>query len=117
MTDLTEEQARQMEAGEELDAICARFMGFTCENGFWVQPNGVMFASIPPRFSTNWSAAGPLLEVMSADLNTGPDGWRCIAVGGERFAEASGPTPQLAIARACAVLVARGVTREEVEGE
>jgi hypothetical protein len=117
-----------MEAGEKLDAICARFMGFTCENGFWVQPNGVMFASIPPRFSTNWSAAGPLLEAMEGEMkppNTWHGGtlWCCKlfhpAISGDVFFphSASAPTPPLAIARACAVLVARGVTREEVEGE
>jgi hypothetical protein len=88
-----------------------------------------------PKYSTDWSAAGLLLEAMGKNdggalpgygmaiecVPSGSDpGCRCGTVSAhtsEIIPIAEAPTPQLAIARACAVLVARGVTREEVEGE
>jgi hypothetical protein len=112
MTDLTEEQARQMEAGEDLDRVCAGWLGIepdifgACLDGFAAQ----MF-----RFSTDWSAAGALMEAMGAHSIRTHFGWECWV--DDRNNAATAPTPQLAIARACAVLVALGVTREEVEGE
>lgn len=76
---------------------------------------------MPPPFSTDWSAAGPLLEAM------GPAGFylewcdRIVEQGPwyahcERFdIVTTAPTPCLAIARAVAVLVARGIERGELE--
>jgi hypothetical protein len=112
MDDLTEEKARQMEAGEDLDRVCAGWLGIepdifgACLDGFAAQ----MF-----RFSTDWSAAGALMEAMGAHSIRTHFGWECWV--DDRNNAATAPTPQLAIARACAVLVALGVTREEVEGE
>jgi hypothetical protein len=144
MTDLTEEQARQMEAGEELNHICAEWLGLEPHTGVtmqvdgehraiwsdgdpWLDEHGTIIelaASTgewppvdgkPPAFSTDWSAAGTLLEVLRYRVSMEYSFilWNCnntkvLASWGKGT-----PLP-LAIARACAVLVARGVTREEV---
>ena len=146
MDDLTEEKARQMDAGSELNRICAEWMGWSYFAGMgghqWkLEASGSTRPIIhqgkdPPPFSTDWSAAGPLLEAMNLDMFKHPqasgiwgDGegrWICrvsfpteerFAHGEEvyRYLEVSAPTPQLAIARACAVLVARGVSRDDLE--
>jgi hypothetical protein len=136
MTDLTEDQARSMEAGDELDRACAEWIG--CELGvipggetyssyeIWTMPDGNRVFDNAPPYSTDWSAAGPLLEAMQdmdgfdVSVESHLDGWTVRVTSGLVYMmprEATAPTPQLAIARACAVLVARGITREEVEGE
>ena len=149
MTDITEEQARQMEAGPELDRlVLTGFFGWeahdTCGHRkmdgrstttavlFGPESDFDLFGTIrcnaksPPPFSTDWSAAGPLLEAMNdishiivesidydewvvtaQDLEPGPGIiWEY---------SATAPTPKLAIARACAVLVACGITRDDLE--
>ena len=132
MDDLTEEKARQMEAGPELNRICAEWWG--------AKPKYKGIEGHTPDvhhyFSTDWSAAGPLLEAMNLDMFKHPqasgiwgDGegrWICRVsfpteerfAHGEavyRYLEVSAPPPQLALARACAVLVARGVSRDDLE--
>jgi len=96
---VTDEWACSAPAGEELDRICAKWLG------------------IPGEYSTEWAAAGPLLEAMDGQLEppmrSGMDTWLCYVWHthhGERA-----PTPQLAIARVCATLVARGITKEDME--
>ena len=88
----------------------------------WCEQHGIepveMFWA--PRFSDCWSCAGPLLEAMEAmcltvwsDLSTVDYTAAWSLVGGKAlFVEA--PTPSLAIARACGVLVARGVSRADM---
>lgn len=120
---ITESEAREMKAGAELDRICAEWVGATYDD-IWLQwkfpgpPSTWGYSGIagknPPKFSTDWAAAGPLLEAMGGTVRTGkksrcnvmPPGWKPITV--------YAPTPQLAIARACAVLVARGVERGDL---
>jgi hypothetical protein len=96
---------------------------------FYRNPDGEPYDHTPPPFSTDWSAAGPLLEVMMQGDNDKRSQVYLLPRGkiGVRQPDAHavhslthkvGETiSPLAIARACAVLVARGVTREEVEGE
>ena len=121
MNDLTEEQARQMEAGPELNKICSAWYR-NCAI------NDLTYA--PADCSTAWSAAGPLLEAMKnlsvgefegITLNFcsgiyGEDVWRIGVIGYGGLKDiVIALTPQLAIARACAVLVARGISRDELE--
>ena len=152
MDDLTEEQARQMEAGPKLNRICAEWMGWSYFAGMgshqWkLEASGSTRPIIhqgkdPPPFSTDWSAAGPLLEAMEAkhggvhppsceiecrsykrsEWYTKEEWrqqkWRCLVLIPEhedRQLFGLAPTPQLAIARACAVLVARGISRDELK--
>ena len=139
MDDLTEEQARQMDAGMDLDVICAKWMGDPKSN------QGIA------SYSRDWSAAGPLLEAMEqilvrrsnpesgillngpipgglhSPVPSGPDkgsspkikssDWRTfLNIDRDDWPiKVEAPTPQLAIARACAVLVARGVSRDDLE--
>ena len=139
MTKLTEEQARQMPAEPELDRFCAEWMGWDLlsvegDNEIWHHrgQNDTRVEGELPPFSSDWSAAGPLLEAMK---NLQADGysftgaaleycphvlvdkvWRIGVItydGLKTFVKA--PTPQLAIARACAVLVAREISRDELE--
>ena len=126
MDELTEDKARQMDAGPELNRICAEWWG--------AKPKYKGIEGHTPDvhhyFSADWSAAGPLLEAMTGVLNPltnldkedkgceDRDEWECISpwLGGDIYATgATAPTPQLAIARACAVLVARGISRDELE--
>ena len=117
MDDLTEKQARQMEAWIDLDVICARWMGDPRSN------QGIA------SYSRDWSAAGPLLEAIQSvslasplpaaeGFHEGHD-WRVTVwsdpAGGCELFHVDAPTPQLAIARACAVLVARGINRDDLE--
>ena len=111
--EMTEEQARQVEAGPGLDRICAK----------WVErPDGWIdapYGGRPKPFSTDWSAAGPLQVAMNARVSPCKEGWSC-TVGGlyqPRVVYVVAPTPQLAIARACAVLVACGITQEDLEAK
>ena len=127
MGDLTEEQARQMEAGPELSRICAKWMGWSYFAGMgshqWKLEASASTRPIihqgkdPPPFSTDWSAAGPLLEAMKGHLSyrTIDGQWMCILGAKGVTVRGYGPTPQLAIARACAVLVARGISRDDLE--
>lgn len=69
MSDITAERALQAEAGDGLDRICALWFGSTMredpsyETGeFWAEPNGA-WNVVPPRYSSSWSDAGPLLWV------------------------------------------------------
>ena len=151
MTDITEEQARQMEAGPELDRlVLTGFFGWeahdTCghrkmdgrstttavlfgpESDFDLFGTTRCNAKSPPPFSTGWAAAGPLLEVMrdatvtvslTCDDTDSGGVWRCyvrtsISPVGRAFSVGA-CTPCLAIARTCAVLVARGITRDDLE--
>jgi len=157
MSEFTEEQARKMEAGEQLDRICAKWMGtylrvsdqsstsFTGgtplsrkhpeEHQERAPLKGGEFRmtslyNMWPKYSTSWLHAGPLLEALpmrwAQDSGLFPptygypddDEWTVyFGASGAGVVQVDAPTPQLAIARACAVLVARGVTREEVEDE
>jgi hypothetical protein len=133
VTDLTEEQARQMDAGEELDRLIAvEFMGWRKTPEYdqidlnqypWNLPtaSATLYRTDLPKYSTDWSAAGPLLEAMSAKCDTAyPEAWRTVPTNHVMYNErisATGDDVPHAAARLCAVLVARGITREEVEGE
>ena len=110
MTEITEKWARTAEPGPELDRVCAE----------WFSPvRGFNNYGEPIKFSTDWSAAGPLLEAMGGPAlhrHSDRHGWHIEfgfhPVGGF---DLHSPTPQLAIARACAVLAARGITRDDLE--
>ena len=108
MGDLTEQQARQMEAGSELGPVCERWM-FGKEDHHQMLPPW-------PQYSTDWSAAGPLLEAMKGHLSyrTIDGQWMCIVGAKGVTVRGYAPTAQLAIARACAVLVARGISRDDL---
>ena len=101
-----------------LDSVYCIEIGTPCGETY---PMGDEHAdTFPPKFSTDWSAAGPLLEAMGADLLRYDGKWACEVQPGSAYpapilAEAEAPTPQLAIARICAVLFARGITRENLE--
>lgn len=135
MRKITEEWALQAEAGDELDRICALWFGCimredpSYETGeLWTQPNGA-WNVVPPRYSSSWSDAGPLLEAMGDSLSREEEkdggSWYCVVVHdklvcGESYPQSAdwraavADTPQLAIARACAVLVAHGITKEDM---
>ena len=133
MSKVTEEKARQMPAGTELDRICAEWMGWELlsvegDNEIWHHrgQNDTRVRGELPPFSADWSAAGPLLEAIeralpSASLtrdSTLGVGWVCwlrvtLPPGGSQL-YVGAPTPQLAIARACAVLVALGITMNDL---
>lgn len=122
MNNITEKWARTAPAGPELDRVCAEWMGFSIgETRDWrhhVSTKAGWKACSP---STRWSDAGPLLEAMdSMTLSV----WNDLSVIEYSAANSiikgslhiSAPTPQLAIARACAVLVARRITRDDLGG-
>ena len=155
MNDLTEEQARRLPAGPELDRICAEWMGcylkiksqsmerWAKENlddpepyrRHWYWPDGSHVAkkgrhlSEPDEipFSSDWSFCGPLLEAIEVAMpsvsltldSTLRSGWICwvrvtLPPGGRQFSVAA-PTPQLAIARTFATLVAQGITLDDLK--
>ena len=136
MTDLTEEQARRMDAGLELDLLVAtRFLKWEHKTEKSIYSGRKVESLIPPKsdistfgatrysaqpppeFSRDWMYAGPLLEAMNARVSPCKEGRSC-TVGGlyqPRVVYVVAPTPQLAIARACAVLVARDISRDELE--
>ena len=145
MDELTEDKARQMDAGPELNRVCAEFIGwFEIKKlspevaKYFSQSKPVYAASHTsrlrvegdwPPYSTDWSAAGPLLEAIQSvslasplpaaeGFHEGHD-WRVTVwsdpAGGCELFHVDAPTPQLAIARACAVLVARGINRDDLE--
>ena len=146
MNDLTEEQARRLPSGPELDRICAEWMGCYLKiksqsmqkwakenlddpepyNRHWYWADGSHVAkkgrhlSEPDEipFSSDWSFCGPLLEAMGGPAlhwHSDRHGWHIEfgfnPVGGFGL---HAPTPQLAIARACAVLVAQGITLDDL---
>jgi len=122
MTEITEKWARGAPAGAELDRVCAGFMGLRVGGDIVLYADEKMGRL--PEFSRRWSAAGPLLEAMQCCevSQTHIDKWRCSVEGisdkyyGKFIAEIQySPTPQLAIARACAVLVARGISRYDLK--
>ena len=155
MNDLTEEKARRLPAGPELDRICAEWMGCYLKiksksmqewakknlddpkpySRHWYWGDGSHVAkkgrhlSEPDEipFSSDWAFCGPLLEAIeralpSASLTrdrTLGVGWVCwlrvtLPPGGSQL-YVGAPTPQLAIARACAVLVAQGITVDDLK--
>ena len=108
MNEITEKWARHAPAGAELDRVCAEWMGWT------LKP---LADNRPAPYSTDWSAAGSLLEAMGVGIVLGKksdDQWGVSQAVGCGLLMADAPTPQLAIARACAVLVARGITCEDL---
>ena len=137
MNEITEKWARRAPAGAELDRVCAEWMGTVTQyrvDGssikLWHRYNTEhLFGNHRrywPKHSTGWAAAAPLLEAikkalpavsLTNDETVSGDEWTCwvrVSVDpGTQFA-VTAPTPQLAIARACAVLVARGITREDL---
>lgn len=141
--EITEEWARNAEAGPELDRVCAEWMGyFEDDSGSLITPDGDGTVVGPPKsYSKDWSAAGPLLEAMEAkhggihppsceiecrsyersEWYTKEEWrqrkWKCLVLIPEhedRQLFGGAPTPQLAIARACAVLVARGIKKGDL---
>jgi len=121
MAKITEEWARTAPAGQKLDRICAEWMGWK------INP---LADNAPAPYSTDWSAAGPLLEAMNADFpiwSLAPPSenspWIMIPysmdslkyTGGNRYTWPRAEDPELAIARACGVLVARGITRSDID--
>lgn len=129
MTKITEEWARTAPAGPKLDRVCAEWMGLLpiimrSKDAGWVVPSTEEIIALP-RFSTDWSAAGPLLEAISPPWSLSPDedgGFIMLPyrmdvlniVGGNRYTWPRSGCPCLAIARGCAVLDARGVSREDL---
>lgn len=115
MTAITEKWAHTAPLGKELNRICAIWMG---AKPYEFDPcGGGCYRDEWPPYSTDWSAAGPLLEAMKGftfefdEMGETPsvgDGFH-LAIGDVRAADHC-----LAIARACAVLAARGVTREDL---
>ena len=121
-TETTEKWARHAPAGAELDRVVAGWMGrdgwllYAPEN--WLEPGCEGLQKIPKPFSTSWVAAGPLLEAMGIGIVIGKksgEQWRVSQADGWGLVIVDAPDPCLAIARACAVLVARGITREDLE--
>ena len=132
MTTITEEWARNAPAGPELDRVCAEWMGWSGKDDrtpdgstfdVYARKDGGHMTSIhPASFSSDWSAAGPLLEAMRLDVGVFgvPEftpKWDCGSLGQfhqHMSGNVTAPDPCLAIARACAVLVARGISREDL---
>lgn len=107
---ITEKWARTAPAGPKLDRLCAEWMGD--------EINWTLEASRVDRwwrYSTSWRNAGPLLEAMGVTHlhDFRPSGTSTLK--GRLFGKIKADTPQLAIARACAVLVTRGITRDQLE--
>ena len=150
MNDLTEEKARRLPAGSDLDILVAtRFLGWELKTKkcFYTDRQVEILippkrdistfgatrysAQPPPEFSRDWMYAGPLLEAMNAEIHPPrPDRFRaqqrwmakavCPDTGsnlaityGADYPETGG-CPCLAIARTCAVLVAQGITVDDV---
>ena len=120
MTTITEEWARTAPAGPELDRVCAEWMG---RKPYDSDPcDGGCYRDEWPPYSTDWSAAGPLLEAMRLDVGVFgvPEftpKWDCGSLGQfhqHMSGNVTAPTPCLAIARACGVLFARGISREDL---
>ena len=119
--EVNEEWARSAEPGPELDRVCAEWMGWKPASyrgskvGWYDGETGTIGGL--PKYSTDWSAAGPLLEATGCpDVRFFRDEVEITVFtidGG--LLEVLAPTPQLAIARACAVLSARVISRDELE--
>lgn len=119
MSKITEEWARTAPAGADLDRVCAEWMGIAPYE-FDLCGRGCYRQEWPP-YSYDWSAAGPLLEAMGADILYHSGTWECEVeppgeptYGQKLLADSDAKDPTLAIARACAVLVARGIAREDL---
>ena len=127
MTTISEEWARTAPAGPELDRVCAEWMGRRVKTE---RPAEIEWERCQHRdkFSTDWSAAGPLLEAMNDDLplwqlcpqGDGSYSMQPFSMASLKYVSESkylwpkAPDPCLAISRACAVLVARGISREDL---
>lgn len=129
---VTENEAKRLLSSSFLNRICALWMG--CEvdlckshasNEKWSYWNGE-WSPWPPRYSTDWRWAGELLEAMCATLECicnqqkatipgikPPDLWVCSISKFE--VRVTAPTPQLAAARACAMLIAKGIDKRIVD--
>ena len=116
MTTITEKWARTAPAGPELDRVCAEWMGRRVKTE---RPAEIEWERCQHRdkFSTSWKAAGPLLKAMGAAIEppnrSGMTTWLCY-VWQSIGCGARADDPCLAISRACAVLVARGISREDL---
>lgn len=123
---IIEEWARTAPSGSELDRVCAEWMGFTA--GSIINGRLTVVTRTGPKIcspSSRWSDAGPLLEAMKGCVEW-DDGvlWTAYTLADTPSdprpndpQAALATTPQLAIARACAVLAARGITREQLEAK
>ena len=126
MTTISEEWARTAPAGPELDRVCAEWLGWYWRHGAWFNDTAsearmlLSESDLPCGSpSTDWTAAGPLLEAMDPIVDpTHGDNGICVVVPGQngygQRAKVYASTYTLAIARACAVLVARGISREDL---
>lgn len=113
MRKITEEWARNAEAGRDLDTVCAKWHGL----------NKPRTSYMPSR---SWYYAGLLLDILKADLIWDVDMWWCSVehdaipamegmppeAGG--WTVVSAKDPRLAIARLCAVLLAHGIKGEDL---
>lgn len=142
---ITEQWARTAPAGPELDRVCAEWMGFKsgwissdchrCGGRFRAEWDKLICPSCGKiywrsverkehRYSSKWEDAGPLLEAMKGCVEWDDvDLWTAYTLADtptdpnpDDPQAALATTPQLAIARACAVLVARGITRDDLGG-
>ena len=120
-------EAVELPVGPELDAAVARALGWTQDEGFWVQPKGWR-ASFPlqghaPRFSTDWGPAGEIVECLrrrgwEVDLHAFPpgpnlpEGWRFQMSKGDIFHQDIGDSMPEAVCRV--VLLAANVLEEQV---
>ena len=123
MNNITEKWARTAPAGPELDRVCAEWMGNIFHSAGMLDGDDYHFieGDIFPKYSTSWNGAGPLLEAIQSD-HTGwaivyshPWQYKTLEVYGDQIITCA-DTMQLVIARACAVLVACGITRDDLRG-
>lgn len=130
MGQLTEKDARTMEAGRGLDRLIAqKLMGWKTEVDpdadqyggpatFWRRPDGET-ELFHPYYSTKWSSAGPLLKkIVTHDevfvySDTGRIGIVPRGHGGGSVPIFDGPLEPETIAVIAAIIVARDMTQEQ----
>lgn len=117
---ITEKEARKAKAGPETDRFCDEWMGR--DLSAW--PENMRGKFCRP-YTSLWQAAGDLLEVLDADLYFEGGQYYCHVNGippvGDKYPESANylvtwaGDRKLALARACLVLVARGITLEQLK--
>jgi hypothetical protein len=75
------------------------------QEGWWERLDGAIWTAAIPRYDTDWSATGHLIEKYGIDLERGGAGqWRAYGPG----SEAEGDTPLLAVCNLLLALKAAG---------
>jgi hypothetical protein len=82
------------------------------QEGWWERLDGAIWTAAIPRYDTDWSATGPLIERYRLDVSPAKDGWLATsdlpyaATGG--WGQAAGPSPQVAVCNLLLALKAAG---------